>query len=63
MNEPQNLLQLGIAAYKAGEKDKARSYLLKAVREQPDSEQAWGWLSNTTVKQRSSLLMHRWQHY
>lgn len=49
MNEPENSLQLGIAAYKAGEKAKARSYLLKAVREQPDNEQAWGWLSNTAA--------------
>lgn len=47
MSEQENSLQLGIAAYKAGEKEKARAYLLKAVRERPDSEQAWGWLSNT----------------
>lgn len=50
MTDPQDSLQLGIAAYKAGQKETARAHLLKAVREQPDSEQAWGWLSNTAQK-------------
>jgi tetratricopeptide (TPR) repeat protein len=49
MSETENSLQLGIAAYKAGDKQMARSYLLKAVRENPESEQAWGWLSTTAT--------------
>jgi hypothetical protein len=47
--ENENALHLGIASFKAGEKDKARFYFLKAVREEPNSESAWGWLSNTAV--------------
>ncbi len=47
--ENKNALQLGIAAFKAGEKGKARFYLLKAVREEPNNESAWGWLSNTAI--------------
>ena len=43
----ENALQLGIAAFNAGEKENARFYLLKAVRDEPNNEQAWGWLSNT----------------
>jgi hypothetical protein len=42
-------LQLGIDAFNAGKKDEARFYLLKAVREEPNSERAWGWLSNTAI--------------
>jgi hypothetical protein len=55
MNESEDSLQLGIAAYKAGDKEKARSYLLKAVREHPDSEQAWGWLSNTAANEEERI--------
>ena len=40
-------LQLGIDAFKAGNKDQAHFYLLKAIREEPNNERAWGWLSNT----------------
>jgi len=42
-------LQLGIAALKAGNKDQARTYLLKAVQQEPNNEQAWGWLSNLST--------------
>ena len=49
MENHENALQLGIAAFKAGDKEKARFYFLRAVRQEPNNEQAWGWLSNTTV--------------
>ncbi len=39
-------LQKGIKAYQNGEIPEAREQLLRAVREQPQSEQAWAWLSN-----------------
>ncbi len=39
-------LQKGIKAYQKGDIPEAREHLLRAVREQPQSEQAWAWLSN-----------------
>ena len=48
-------LQLGITAFKAGEKDKARFHLLKAVREEPNNEQGWGWLSNTAETEEERI--------
>ncbi len=38
--------QKGVKAYQAGNTAEARRYLLQAVREQPDNDQAWAWLSN-----------------
>jgi tetratricopeptide (TPR) repeat protein len=40
-----DLLQQGIAALKAGDKTQARQLLSLAVRQNPQSEQAWLWLS------------------
>lgn len=37
-------LQQGIAAFHAGKLDEARKYLIAAVRQEPENEQAWGWL-------------------
>ena len=48
-------LQLGIAAFKAGNKEQARFYLLKAVHEEPNNEHAWGWLSNTAATDEEKI--------
>jgi len=56
--QPQNefnSLQLGIAAFKAGNKDQARFYLLKAIREEPNNERAWGWLFNTATTDEEKI--------
>ncbi len=53
--DPENSLQLGIAAYKSGEKEKAHLYLRKAVREFPDNEQAWGWLFNVALSDEERM--------
>ncbi len=37
-------LQQGIAAFKAGERENARRLFIEAVKQQPDSEAAWGWM-------------------
>jgi hypothetical protein len=55
MDEQANSLQLGIAAHNAGDKGNARTYFLKAVREEPNSEQAWGWLSNTAINKAERI--------
>ena len=41
-----DLLQQGIASCKAGKRDEARRIFLTAVKQNPDSEGAWGWMSN-----------------
>jgi hypothetical protein len=41
-----DLLAEGVAAFKAGDKLAARNRFVQAVKEQPDSERAWGWLYN-----------------
>lgn len=47
MTNSESSLRLGIRAFKSGDRKKARIYLLRAVREEPNNEHAWGWLSNT----------------
>ena len=39
-------LKLGIEAVKAGRKDNARQLLAAAIKQDPNSEQAWGWFYN-----------------
>jgi hypothetical protein len=41
-----DLLQQGITAYRAGERDEARKIFITVVKQHPDSESAWGWMSN-----------------
>ncbi len=41
---PQDFLQAGITAAQAGDREKARALLSKAVIIDPKSEQAWLWL-------------------
>lgn len=41
-----DLVEQGVQAFRVGERDKARKLLLAAVKQDPNSERAWGWLSN-----------------
>jgi len=41
-----DLLQQGIIAYKAGKRDEARKIFATVVKQSPNSERAWGWMSN-----------------
>ena len=40
------LLQQGIAAYKARKREEARRIFIAAIKQNPDSERAWGWMNN-----------------
>ena len=53
-----NLTKQGADAFKAGNKDEARKLLLAAVKQNSDSERAWGWLYNVTKndKERTHCL-------
>lgn len=44
-----DLVQLGINAYKAGDKETAREFLTEAVKLFPDNERAWGYLFNVST--------------
>jgi hypothetical protein len=39
-----DLLQQGIAAYKAGKHDEARKIFIALVKQTPNNERAWGWM-------------------
>jgi hypothetical protein len=44
-----DLLQKGIAAFKAGNREEARKYFSVAVQQNRDNERLWGWIYNTAV--------------
>lgn len=39
-----DLLQQGVIAHKAGKRDEARKIFITVVKQNPDSEPAWGWM-------------------
>lgn len=41
-----DLLQQGIQAHKSGDRETARRVFITAVKQYPNSEQAWGWMFN-----------------
>lgn len=41
-----DLLQQGITAYKAGKREEARRIFSTIVKQNPDSERAWGWMTS-----------------
>jgi hypothetical protein len=43
-----DLVEQGINAFRGGNRDEARKLFLAAVKQNPNNERAWGWLSNTT---------------
>lgn len=52
MNE---LLQQGITAYKAGKRGEARRLFVSAVKQNPESELAWGWMYQTSVNDKERV--------
>lgn len=50
-----DLTRQGIDAFRAGKRDEARKLLLTAVKQNPDSESAWGWLYNVTENDRERI--------
>lgn len=50
-----DLLQLGITAYKTGKREEARRIFLVAVKKTPDSERAWGWMYQTSGNDKERM--------
>lgn len=51
-----DLLQQGIAALQAGNKAQARQLFSQAIRQNPDNEQAWLWLSGAVETAQDKLM-------
>ncbi|HEY0735129.1 MAG TPA: hypothetical protein VGD69_09510 [Herpetosiphonaceae bacterium] len=53
-------LQAGIAATRAGDKEQARNYFIRALKHEPGNETAWLWLSHVmpTVEQALRCIDH-----
>jgi hypothetical protein len=49
------LVKQGIEALRAGKRDEARKLLLTAVKQNPDSESAWGWLYNVAGNDKERI--------
>jgi micrococcal nuclease len=50
-----DLLQQGITAYKAGKRDEARKIFIANVKQNPDSERAWGWMYNLSDNNKERI--------
>jgi hypothetical protein len=50
-----DLIRQGIDAFRAGKREEARKLLLTAVKQNPDSESAWGWLYNVAEKDKDRI--------
>jgi len=50
-----DLTKQGIDAFRAGKRDEARKLLLTAVKQNPDSESAWGWLYNVAENDKERI--------
>jgi hypothetical protein len=50
-----DLTKQGIDAFRAGKRDEARKLLLTAVKKNPDSESAWGWLYNVAENDKDRV--------
>lgn len=50
-----DLTKQGIDAFRAGKRDEARKFLLTAVKQNPDSESAWGWLYNVAKNDKERI--------
>jgi hypothetical protein len=55
-----NNLEQGINAFKNGNRDIARNYFIAAIKENPQDEQAWGWMyqAANNDKERFDCLNH-----
>jgi hypothetical protein len=50
-----DLIKQGAEALRAGKRDEARKLLLTAVKQNPDSESAWGWLYNVAGNDKERI--------
>ena len=50
-----DLIKQGADALRAGNREDARKLLLAAVKQNPDSERAWGWLYNVMDNDREHI--------
>ncbi len=50
-----DLLQQGITAYKAGKLEEARKHFIAAVKQNPESELAWGWMYQTSNNDKERI--------
>lgn len=50
-----NLLQQGVAAYKAGNRDEARKIFIANFKQNPDSEDAWIWMYKISVNDKERI--------
>ena len=55
-----DLLQQGVAAYKSGKRDEARSIFISVIKQSPNNERAWQFMYNVADndKERISCLQH-----
>jgi hypothetical protein len=50
-----DLLQQGITAYKAGKRTEARNIFITLVKQNPESERAWGWMYQTSDNDKERI--------
>jgi len=50
-----DLLQQGITAYKAGKRAEARKIFITLVKQNPESERAWGWMYQTSDNDKERI--------
>lgn len=50
-----NLLQQGISAYKAGQREEARKIFIAVVKQNPESEHAWGWMCQASGNDKERI--------
>jgi hypothetical protein len=50
-----DLIQLGVDAFQKGNRDEARRLLLSAVKQNPASERAWGWMYNVSFNDQERI--------
>lgn len=49
-----DLIQQGVNAFKSGDRETARKLLITSVKQNPDSERAWGWMYNVCSADQDS---------
>ncbi len=50
-----DLLQQGVKAFRAGKRDDARRLIAAAIKQNPNSEKAWGWMYNISANEQERI--------
>jgi len=50
-----DLLQHGVAAYKAGKREEARRIFIMVVKQSPESQHGWGWMYQTSNNDKERI--------